>query len=241
MRSKYAWLLLPPALALIVFIGPLQSLNPSTSGNTATNTNSPDVPERASTTTANRTRSEVGSQLPQLPSMWQVGSTLIGVLLLGVTFVFLIRKVKLSRLAAPGSALTLRQSLRLSAKHHVHAVQYEDQILVLGACDNSISVLLTSADPGIAEDEAEIQRRNDDLDEGAVPRDMILPRPEKARTKAPKKPRTATGTARLARTGTARTKARAKALDQIAAAKVDPQKLADFHALLKATREKANV
>ncbi len=44
MRSKYAWFLLPPILALIVFLGPLQNLSNSTSpaNNTKTST-SPSV------------------------------------------------------------------------------------------------------------------------------------------------------------------------------------------------------
>ncbi len=199
MRSKYAWLLLPPVLALIVFLGPLQNLNGS-------------APPAGSTT-------EVGSQLPQMPSFWQISSTLIGVLLLGVVFVGLMRKLRENRSSAPGSALSLRQSLRLSAKHQVHAVQYQDQILVLGTSDHNISVLLTGEDPGIADDELTVLDR-DELDEGAVPRDMILPRPAKPRTKAPTKPRARTG----AETGLGDT---------------DAKKLADFRALLKRAHENA--
>ncbi len=195
MRSKYAWLLLPPVLALIVFLGPLQNLNGS-----ASPADSP---------------TEVGSQLPQMPSFWQISSTLIGVLLLGAVFVGLIRKLKENSRSAPGSALSLRQSLRLSAKHHVHAVQYQDQILVLGACDHNISVLHTGEDLGIADDEATVLDR-EELDEGAVPRDMILPRSEKPRTKAPTKPRARTGLS-----------------------EADAQKLADFRALLKRADAKA--
>ena len=175
MRSKYAWLLLPPVLALIIFMGPLQNMNGSAA--------------------AVETSTEVGSHLPQMPSFWQISSTLIGVLLLGAVFVGLIRKLRENSGSAPGSTLSLRQSLRLSARHQIHAVQYQDQILVLGACDHSISVLHTAEDPGIADDEATVLDR-DELEEGAVPRDMILPRPAKPRTKAPTKPQARTGSGR---------------------------------------------
>ncbi len=206
MRSKYAWLLLPPILALIVFLGPLQNLGNDTSP-AKTSTNASPAMAR---------RGDVGSQL-HLPSFWQISSTLVGVLLLGVVFLGLIRKLKENSRSTPGSPLVLRQSLRLSAKHHVHAVQYEDQILVLGACDNSISVLCTGEDPNVAEDEATILDR-DEEDGGAVPRDMILPRPDKQRRKLPKKPAAPPGLA-----------------------KDTAGKLANFRTLLKRGRTRAEV
>ena len=88
---------------------------------------------------------------------------------------------------------------------------------MLGTSDHNISVLLTGEDPGIADDEITVLDR-DELDEGAVPRDMILPRPAKPRTKAPTKPRTGAGTG---------------------LGDADAKKLADFRALLKRAHEKA--
>lgn len=215
MRSKYAWLLLPPILALIVFLGPLQNLNNDTSPASANTTAAANA--KADTSPEAARRSEVGSQLPELPNLWQISSTLVGVLLLGVVFLGLFRKLRENSRATPGSPLVLRQSLRLSTKHHVHAVQYEDQILVLGACDNSISVLCTGEDPSLAEDETALLDR-DEESEGAVPRDMVLPRPDKQRRKLPKKPAVQAGLAEE----TAR-------------------KLSTFRTLLKRARVKAEV
>jgi len=191
MRSKYAWLLLPPILALIVFLGPLQNLNDGTGSVTGT-------PAGTTTGTANGTprRASVGSQVPKLPGFWQITSTLAGVLLLGVVFLGLMRKLRENSQATPSSPLVLRQSLRLSARHHVHAVQYEDRILVLGACDNNISVLCTGEDPSVADDEAAVRDRDrdqEDQGEGAVPRDMVLPRPDKQQRRLPRKPAAKTG------------------------------------------------
>jgi len=220
MRSKYAWFLLPPILALIVFLGPLQNLNDSTSpaNNTKTSTSADaNAKVNADTSPAAARRSEIGSQLPQLPNLWQISSTLVGVLLLGVVFLGLFRKLKETSRVTPGSPLVLRQSLRLSAKHHVHAVQYEDQILVLGACDNSISVLCTGENPDVAEDEATIRDR-DEEDEGAVPRDMVLPRPDKQPRRLPKQPAVGPGLAEEA-----------------------ARKLSNFRTLLKRARDKAQI
>lgn len=220
MRSKYAWLLLPPILALIVFLGPLQNLNNNTSPvdntKTSANTNTGNSPD-ATASPASARRSEVGSQLPQLPNLWQISSTLIGVLLLGVVFLGLFRKLRENGRVTPGSPLVLRQSLRLSAKHHIHAVQYEDQILVLGACDNSISVLHTGENPDVAEDETTIRER-DEEEEGAVLKDMVLPRPDKRRRKLTTKPVT-----------------------QPRSAEETARKLSNFRTLLKRARVKAEI
>lgn len=211
MRSKYAWLLLPPILALIVFLGPLQNLNinPSPAKSNPNHTASTDNGKATK-------RAGVGAGVPQLPNFWQISSTLVGVLLLGVVFLGLMRKLKENSRATSDSPLVLRQSLKLSAKHHVHAVQYEDKILVLGTCDNSVTVLCEGEDPNIAADEARLAER--EKEEGAVPRDMVLPRPEKTQRKLPKKPRAATDVAQDA-----------------------ARKLANFRTLLQRARAKAEI
>lgn len=227
MRSKYAWLLLPPILALIVFLGPLQNLNDdssssssslSSAGNKANNSALVSGPAGAlaGTRPASAKRASVGTGVPQLPNFWQISSTLVGVLLLGVVFLGLMRKLKENSRVTPNSPLVLRQSLRLSAKHHVHAVQYEDKILVLGTCENNVSVLCTGEDPSLAEDEARLAER--EQEEGAVPRDMVLPRPDKKPRQLPKKPTTPTDVAQEA-----------------------ARKLANFRTLLKQARAKAEV
>jgi flagellar biogenesis protein FliO len=226
MRSKYAWLLLPPILALIVFLGPLQNLNGDTSspsssspaGNKTHNSALASAPAGAlaGTRPASARRASVGAGVPQLPNFWQISSTLVGVLLLGVVFLGLMRKLKENSRVTQGSPLVLRQSLRLSAKHHVHAVQYEDKILVLGTCENNVSVLCTGEDPSVAEDEARLAER--EREEGAVPRDMILPRPDKKTRQLPKKPTVPTDVAQEA-----------------------ARKLANFRNLLQRARAKAEV
>ncbi len=112
MRPKYAWLLLPPALALIVFVGPLQNLSgkaapprrptPSAPADTGTDT--------TTSTDNSNTKTEVGSNLPQIPDLWQVGSTLIGILLLAGVLVMLVRKLK--GRSAPAAGIPSRRDAR---------------------------------------------------------------------------------------------------------------------------------
>ena len=55
--------------------------------------------------------------------------------------------------------LTIRQSLRLSARHRIHAVQFESAILLLGECDNNLVLLSKVPEPGIADDDLQLSQR----------------------------------------------------------------------------------
>jgi hypothetical protein len=121
--------------------------------------------------------------------------------------------------------------VRLSARQHLHAIQWDDRLLLIGECDGKLAVLREMQDPQVAADEAAVASRlaaDDDDDEGAVPRDMIIPRaPAKpTRTAAPTPPATA-----------ARAKSARAVLDSAAANKA----LADFKALLSRSRQEQTV
>ncbi|MCA8943400.1 MAG: flagellar biosynthetic protein FliO [Planctomycetes bacterium] len=172
MQANLKWLLLPPAIGLVLFLGPLQSGN--------TGTTSGDAP---ATVPAEPARTNV----PSMPSAWQVSSTLVGVLLLGFVGIAALKRFRTQRPMTDGDYVMLRQSLSLSQKQTVHAVEFDGEVLLLGESDGKLSVLHRGAATlDAARDEAEIRSRmleEDDLDDGAVPRDMVIPRP--ARPAAP--------------------------------------------------------
>lgn len=177
--GKYKWLLLPPALALLLFAGPLRE--PLTAGTATGRTANGDSSTPAVTTDS------TGAAAPASPSVAQVASTTIGVLLLGVVIVLALgRYSKGPRKALPGG-LALRNTLRLSGRHAVHMVQVDDHILLLGECDGSLTVLDRASDPDAIEDEREVEKQVEE--DGAVPRDLVIPRPATHRSKTPKKPR----------------------------------------------------
>lgn len=190
MQASLKWLLVPPALALVLFLGPLRDFGASTPPTSA--------PETASTETANtkrdpKTARSTTPAVPALPNLSQAASALIGVLLLGGTFVFLLGKLRQSRAPSKGTHIAVRQSVRLSPRNSLHAIQWDDRLLLVGECDGKLAVLKETADPQIALDEHSVtQRAAEEDDEGAVPRDMIIPRsPTKpARTAAAKPPTT---------------------------------------------------
>lgn len=182
MATHHRWLLLPPAVALLLVLGPLsmQDAGPGT-GST------PDpVPDPAAGTGAR-------PALPRGPDPWQLTSTLVGVLLLGGVTLFVLRRARRGATPAGGAAIVLRQSLRLSPRQTLHAVEFEGRLLLVGEGERGATLVHAGApaDPA-ADDAAVAERALPDEDDGAVPRDLILPRP--ARPPAP--PRTAAPAAR---------------------------------------------
>jgi len=66
-------------------------------------------------------------------------------------------------------------------------VQVDDHILLLGECDGSLTVLDRGTDPDAVEDERQIEQQVEE--DGAVPRNLIIPRPATTQSTMPTKPR----------------------------------------------------
>jgi flagellar biogenesis protein FliO len=164
MQSKTKWFLIPPALAVILFLGPLRDAAPA-----------PRAPqERAASEQPKAAERAAGAGLPAAPGLWQVGSALLGVLLLGGGLLYALARWRGAPAAAGAPLVQLRQSLRLSARHHVHALQFDERLLLVGECDGRLTVLTSCAGDESVADEQALRERDTD-DEGAVPRDMVLP------------------------------------------------------------------
>ncbi|MEM7205924.1 MAG: hypothetical protein AAF628_37060 [Planctomycetota bacterium] len=174
-RNKLLWLALAPALALILIFGPLRPASSASSSQTAESTQqAPATP---------------GTSVPSSPTLWQVLSTLAGTLILGFVGIAALAKLK-GRGAAFGSGgpVALRQSVRLSARNAVHAVQFGDRVLLIGENDKGLAVLGEDAEGNAATDEQDIARRDDlpdDDDDGAVPPNLVIPRPAATRQRPP--------------------------------------------------------
>jgi flagellar biogenesis protein FliO len=168
MRIRNKWLLIPPAAALLLFLGPLRP--DTTKGTTPAET--PTAPA-----------STPGVTIPRTPDLWQVGSTLIGVLLLGGAGVFLFARMRQRPRGQGGQVFTVRQTQRLSAKQQLIAVEFDEQMLLLGEHEGRLSVLCQGRLQEPAADEAQVRARTavieDEADEGAVPKNLVLPRPER--------------------------------------------------------------
>ena len=183
MQVNRKWLLIPPALALVLFLGPLRS---------PASASAPQTPPAGAAPGGTTPPAAVGPALvgegagarpaakglPATPALWPLGSALLGVLLLGAAGLAVWRRV--GRAAAGGERLiSLRQSLVLSNRHRVHVLQFDDRVLLVGASDGHLVVLDGAADSQAAHDERRLARRAHEVatevDEGAVPRDMVLP------------------------------------------------------------------
>lgn len=173
MKLDPKWLL-PPAAALCLFLGPLAM-------NSGAAPDDQKAPAATAATGGEATTGRLGAipPLPKTPDPWQVVSTLCGVVLLGIAGVYFARRMQKRPLGAGGNSIALRQSLRLSAKQALHVIEFDDRLLLVGASDAGLALLDQSRSPDAAADEAEVLARaaaTDDGD-GAVPRDLVIPRP----------------------------------------------------------------
>jgi flagellar biogenesis protein FliO len=192
MKSMPKWFLLPPAAALLLVFGPLSMQSGAATPPEPVVTTAGDekggasLRERASRSTfAN----------PKTPDFWQIGSTLIAVLVLGVGGVAVLRRLRNGPAAPRGANLmTLRQTLRLSGQRAVHAIEFDDRILLVGENERGLQSIDSGKATGPAADEAEVLLRSaphaeaEAEEEGATPRNLLIPRPERPPTKLPTPP-----------------------------------------------------
>lgn len=190
MKSMPKWFLLPPAAALLLVLGPLSLKSGATP---------PAEPAQASIAdegsgTGLRDRAARATfASPKTPDFWQIGSTLIAVLVLGVGGIAVLRRLKQGPAAPRGASLmTLRQTLRLSGQRALHAIEFDDRILLVGENERGLQLIDSGKATGPAADEAEVLARTplplEAEEEGATPRNLLIPRPERAAVKLPTPP-----------------------------------------------------
>lgn len=193
MKSTPKWLLIPPAVGLLLVLGPL-SMQGGHRAQAATKAGTPTAEAPRSAAQEPEATDPVppksGRSLPsapRTPDLWQMGSALIGVLLLGAGCILAVRKLRGGASPKPGAPLaTLRQTLRLSPRQAIHAIEFDDRILLVGESERGLLLLESSRAPERLSDEAEViarahvpaARATDDDDDGAVPKNLVIPRPD---------------------------------------------------------------
>ncbi|MGE3173712.1 MAG: flagellar biosynthetic protein FliO [Planctomycetota bacterium] len=196
MSTNRKWLLLPPVVALLIVLGPLSMRpEPARAGTSPLAASSEPAPIAAPS--AGR---DAPPALPQAPDLWQVGSTLFGVLLLGGAGLMVLRRLRQGPKVTGTGAIQLRQSLRLSGKQVVHAVEFDGRVLLLGEGERGLQLLHAGAPATDLLDEPVAPTAAAADDDGAVPRDLVLPRPPaRAASTAPAEVARAAATARQRR------------------------------------------
>ena len=195
MKSIPKWLVIPPAAAAVLVLGPLSMRSQVTP-------NEVNAQERRATTPADDGADQgadqgadtnpdgLGSLVPRMPDMWRIAAAGCAVLLLGAGTLLMLRRLRGPTPMTGGSKpATLRQTLRLSQRQALHAVEFDDRILLVGENDRGLTLIDRGRLPESAIDEAEVTRRTvsqpatDEAgaDEGAVPKDLLIPRPGRTR------------------------------------------------------------
>lgn len=185
MKLDAKWLL-PPAAALCLILG---SLTMSNGGSGKADADKADAP--VTTPVASAAEKNLAASMPKMPDMWQLGSSLVGVVLLGGAVIYFARRVQKTSPGHGNQSVALRQTLRLTAKQTLHVVEFDNRLLLVGASDAGVVLVdqAPTADP--ADDEAAVLARAEAEaeDEGAVPKDLLIPRPERpTQTRLPTPP-----------------------------------------------------
>jgi flagellar biogenesis protein FliO len=187
MKSTPKWLWLPPAIAALLILGTFSMQGGASS---TTTPRQPAADEPAATETeagAPTTTAARKAPMPRTPDLWQMSSALLGVLLLGVVGIVVVKRLRQGPGAPRGAnVLSLRQTLRLSSRHAVHAIEFDERIVLVGETEKGLTLFETGRLPERLADEAEVLSRRgttvdlvaDDADTGAVPKNLVIPRPD---------------------------------------------------------------
>ena len=194
MKSTPKWLMIPPAAALLLLLGPLAmgdaeaAPRPATAAAAPPPTQQPGptAPAADPTTEQPRAGSKAalpGSLVPRTPDLWQMSSALVGVLLLGGVALLGLKKLRGGASPQrPQTLATLRQTMRLGAKSTLHAIEFDNRILLVGDGEKGLTLIESSSLPDAAADEATVLARSAPAqpapaDDGATPKDLLIPRP----------------------------------------------------------------
>jgi flagellar biogenesis protein FliO len=120
MKAIPKWLLIPPLVAALFVLGPLSMQS-------------------------------AAAPAWNWPDLWQMTAALLGLVLLGLVALGaggLVPRLRQRGRPAPGAKLvTLRQTLRLSARRSVHAIEFDDRILLVGEGERGLVLLETGRVP----------------------------------------------------------------------------------------------
>jgi len=207
MSPNRKWLLLPPAAALLLVLGPL-SMQPTAKADPGADPQ-PAIdaqprpalaPDPGQQPASDQPRPRLA--LPQTPDLWQIASTLVGLLLLGGAGLFVLRRLQRGSKSGSAGIVTLRQTVRLSPKQALHAIEFEGRLLLVGESDRGVTLVQAGQTGDAALDESTIAARST-VDtsspvgpgtvgeaEGAVPKNLVIPRPDHPpRQSLPQSPR----------------------------------------------------
>ena len=189
MKSIPKWLLIPPAVALLLLLGMMSMQGQAANG-------AAEVAQRPAprTTTALPSGDDARSNrtapaTPRTPDLWQMSSGMIGVVLLGAAVLFGLKRLRSGSAASRGApVMALRQTLRLGARQALHAIEFDERIVLI----EHGKLPERAADEAEVLSRGELGRRVDavaaDEDEGAVPKDLVIPRPDHPARRLPKPP-----------------------------------------------------
>ncbi len=183
--NRIKWIFVLPILAAVLVLLPVLIPSKANPGNQG--------PAGPSISTWKRGGSEAGVEGPSVLTL----TTSLGiVLLLGVGTILILRKMQGGGVNSPEREVIVKESRRLSPKRTIHLVRAVDRLLLVSESEMGVQLLsdLTPREesatqpaallvPQVAIPQPEVEPTPPE-EEGATPRDLLLPRNEKARQAA---------------------------------------------------------
>ena len=183
--NRIKWIFVLPILAAVLVLLPVLIPSKANPGNQG--------PAGPSISTWKRGGTEAGIEGPSFLTL----TTSLGiVLLLGVGTIVILRKMQGGGVNSPEREVIVKESRRLSPKRTIHLVRAVDRLLLVSESEMGVQLLSdltpreeTAAQPAavlvpqVAIPQPEVEPAAAE-EEGATPRDLLLPRNEKARQAA---------------------------------------------------------
>jgi flagellar biogenesis protein FliO len=183
--NRIKWIFVLPILAAVLVLLPVLIPSKANPGNQG--------PAGPSISTWKRGGTEAGLQGPSVLTL----TTSLGiVLLLGVGTIVILRRVQRGSVNSPEREVVVKESRRLSPKRTIHLVRAVDRLLLISESEMGVQLLSdltpreeTAAQPAaVVVPQVAIPQPEPEPalpeEEGATPRDLLLPRNERARQAA---------------------------------------------------------
>ena len=135
--------------------------------------------------TTSAAESALQGATPDTPASANATSWIIALLALtvGVLLIAKMRRIDSETVrSSGGEIMRLRQSLRVSSTHRIHAIEFDSKILLIGESEHQLVVLQASDIPTIVGEVRETQRHSEFAIQGVDLKDTRRPRREASGT-----------------------------------------------------------
>lgn len=183
---KWIWIAVLPVLAAVLVFMPALLAGDTPTESPRTKTESTLAARSDAAGTKRLSKSSTSSS--GLPSAWQLGTSLIFVLVLALAAVLVVRRLQEGGSPTRSDAkIEVRESRRLGKGRAIHFVRVDEHLLLLGESETGVT-LLQDLTPRVGQELSQVHGMGLDVSDGdgATPRDLLPPSARRATTRSDK-------------------------------------------------------